>query len=328
LDDDKDGSPSRKMTRSESSSTVAADEDHEINGTSSRAPNGKVAGAAVGQPSGSNKDLQLRVGRGTGVFRQAFVLFRKRLTILRRNWIPYFFIVIIPILAAALTTLLLDGFEAISCSPGAQSSNPGSFSISNLRNLRMPVGPSSAVSAEALAALAQGLGLPFANASSFQIVDTVEQFNQFIVDNYKTTWPGGFFIPEGSNPLFAYVGNWQLYTPTLTQNFMDIFLSGTPIVTQYQEFASPFAPGAGSTLQLVLYFGLAMCAYPGFFALYPTVERIRNVRALHYSNGIRAAPLWLAYTVFDFCFVIVISAVITGLWVGVSLSFQLPALRC
>ncbi|KAK3063321.1 hypothetical protein LTS18_001340, partial [Coniosporium uncinatum] len=240
LDDDKDGSPSRKMARSESSSTVAADEDHEINGTSSRAPNGKVAGAAVGQPSGSNKDLQLRVGRGTGVFRQAFVLFRKRLTILRRNWIPYFFIVIIPILAAALTTLLLDGFEAISCSPGAQSSNPGSFSISNLRNLRMPVGPPSAVSAEALAALAQGLGLPFANASSFQIVDTVEQFNQFIVDNYKTTWPGGFFIPEGSNPLFAYVGNWQLYTPTLTQNFMDIFLSGTPIVTQYQEFASPF----------------------------------------------------------------------------------------
>ena len=61
-----------------------------------------------------------------------------------------------------------------------------------------------------------------------------------------------------------------------------------------------------------------MSVYPAFFALYPTIERIRNVRALHYSNGIRAAPLWLAYLTFDFAFVLVISAVVTGIFVGVS----------
>src|SRR5207248_10942610 len=42
-----------------------------------------------------------------------------------------------------------------------------------------------------------------------------------------------------------------------------------------------------------------------------------NVRALHYSNGIRAAPLWLAYLVFDFGFVLVVSAIVTGIFVGV-----------
>jgi ATP-binding cassette subfamily A (ABC1) protein 3 len=39
---------------------------------------------------------------------------------------------------------------------------------------------------------------------------------------------------------------------------------------------------------------------------------------LHYSNGIRAVPLWLAYTAFDFGFVLVIAAVTTGIFVAVS----------
>jgi ATP-binding cassette subfamily A (ABC1) protein 3 len=52
--------------------------------------------------------------------------------------------------------------------------------------------------------------------------------------------------------------------------------------------------------------------YPAFFALYPTLERIRKVRALQYSNGVRARPLWLAYALFDFLFVLVISVVCTA----------------
>ena len=44
-----------------------------------------------------------------------------------------------------------------------------------------------------------------------------------------------------------------------------------------------------------------MCVFPALFALYPTQERLNNVRALHYSNGIRAIPLWLAYTLVRLC---------------------------
>lgn len=51
-------------------------------------------------------------------------------------------------------------------------------------------------------------------------------------------------------------------------------------------------PLTGNSLQLITYFGLAMAAYPAFFALYPTLERLRGVRALQYSNGVRALPLW------------------------------------
>ena len=53
--------------------------------------------------------------------------------------------------------------------------------------------------------------------------------------------------------------------------------------------------------------------YPAFFALYPTLERIRKVRALQYSNGVRARPLWFAYVLFDILFVLLISVVCTAI---------------
>ncbi|GKT82856.1 ABC transporter [Colletotrichum tofieldiae] len=47
------------------------------------------------------------------------------------------------------------------------------------------------------------------------------------------------------------------------------------------------------------------------------------VRAVGYANGVRRAPLWIAYTLFDFFFVSTISAAITAhlgskmpLWTG------------
>jgi ATP-binding cassette subfamily A (ABC1) protein 3 len=70
------------------------------------------------------------------------------------------------------------------------------------------------------------------------------------------------------------------------------------------------------------------CSYPVFFALYPTNERISNVRSMQYSNGIRPVPLWLSHLAFDGIFVLVISAVATGLlsmstpiWVGLGYIF-------
>ena len=52
-----------------------------------------------------------------------------------------------------------------------------------------------------------------------------------------------------------------------------------------------------------------MTTYAAIFGLYPTIERQQNIRALHYSNGLRALPLWIAYTTFDFCFVLIASVI-------------------
>ena len=105
------------------------------------------------------------------------------------------------------------------------------------------------------------------------------------------------------------------------QNLMDVMLTNISIATQYQPFDIPWAPGAGKALQLVTYFGLAMAAYPGFFALYPTIERTRNIRGLEYSNGVRSLPLWLAYVTFDFTIVVISSALSVIIFAATSSAF-------
>jgi ATP-binding cassette subfamily A (ABC1) protein 3 len=58
---------------------------------------------------------------------------------------------------------------------------------------------------------------------------------------------------------------------------------------------------------------LTFRSYPVFFALYPTNERLSNVRSMQYSNGIRPLPVWLSHLAFDTFFILIISAVATGL---------------
>ncbi|KAJ9661232.1 hypothetical protein H2201_006591 [Coniosporium apollinis] len=260
---------------------------------------------------------QLYTGKPTTMLRQTWILFRKRLTILGRNKLPYAAAALVPIIAAGLVTLFVRDFSPLACSPGASASSPRRRSFArDVRRPNIPIGPSSAVSVDGLAS---ALGI---NPDSFQLVETLAEFNQYIVDNYPTVSPGGFFL--GDTPVFAYIGELFTYWGVFTQNLLDNALAGTRIATGYQEFASPFAPSAGDSLQLILYFGLAMSAYPGFFALYPTMERLRGVRALHYSNGIRATPLWLAYVCFDFLIVLVISVVAIGIFVGASSAWYYP----
>ncbi|KAK7532032.1 uncharacterized protein J3D65DRAFT_670682 [Phyllosticta citribraziliensis] len=260
------------------------------------------------------EQLALSKGRGTSFFEQAFVLFHKRVLILANNWMPYAAAVLIPVIAAGLTTLFLSGFAGASCDPGDSASDPTVVSLAldvfSGDDVLIPVGPSSRVSVETLAA-----SFPLTNRN-LHFVESIGEFNSYVQANFANATPGGIFLD--STPTMAYIANGGVYYALMTQNLLDSVLSNTTIATQFQSFAVPFAPNAGDTLQLILYFGLAMCAYTGFFALYPTVERVNKVRALHYSNGIRAAPLWVAYLAFDFCFVLLISAVVTVIYVGVS----------
>ncbi|TLD21817.1 ABC transporter-like protein [Venturia nashicola] len=263
--------------------------------------------------------LDLQTGLGTSIPKQAWILFGKRFVILRRNFFPYICAVIIPVAAAGLVTFFLKGFQALSCSPDAQSSNPTLRALGFSSRLEVPIGPASRVDPATLARFSGG------NASPFQVVNNFAELSGYIDQRYQDVTPGGIYLGgNGTTPTFAYIANYVLYYSVITQNLFNNILTGSAITTQYQEFAVPFAPGAGKTLQLILYFGLAMSAYPGFFVLYPTIERLRKVRALHYSNGISAAPLWLAYLCFDFLFVLLISVVCIALWLGISSIWYYP----
>ena len=112
------------------------------------------------------------------------------------------------------------------------------------------------------------------------------QFNRYIQQNYKNITPGGFFLGDSSTPpTFAYKANSNIREAVFVQNVLDSLLTNVSISTTYRSLDVPFPGSAGKSLQLVTYLGLAMAVYPGLLALYPTFERIRSIRQLHYSNG-------------------------------------------
>jgi hypothetical protein len=262
---------------------------------------------AVSSASGSEeyireeKPLKLVPGKTLSFFGQTWVLFRKRAIILRRNSWPYLAALLIPIITAGLTTLFIKGFKGLSCDPADQVAlTPVSASLENYLAMgaRIITGPN--VDQRFINQL-----YPLLNSSSYRNVSSFGQFQDLLNRNYSRVRPGGIYL--GDTPTFAWRGDYSLYWAIAVQNLLDISLLKIPIIASFDSFDLPFSPEAGNSLQLILYFGLAMSAFPGFFALYVNVERTRNVRALHYSNGVRAGPLWLAYTLFDFLIVLLVS---------------------
>lgn len=280
---------------------------------------------------GSDKGMKLQTGKSISMMRQAMTLFRKRWTVFQRNYIPYLAAFLIPVIAAGLVTLFLKGFTAPGCSPTDQISPSDINSLLTQVNYQLVVGPASKVSPETLARVAAtlpgassgggggGAGLSSLASSVHTVDGTLADFNAYIAQNYANVTPGGIFLGDASSPpTFAYKGNGDISLATITQNAFDTLLTNVSISSQFQAFDTPWVASAGKTLQLIVYFGLAMAAYPAFFSLYPTLERLRNVRQLHYSNGVRSVCLWSAYATFDFIIVVAASVLSIVIFRGVS----------
>ena len=266
-------------------------------------------------------------GNRIGMRKQAWVLFCKRTTVLRRNRLPYIAALLIPVIAAGLVTLFLKNFRLPGCSPSETIRVSDISSLVSQADFDLVVGPRDRVSSslELFASTLPGGGGESTPSNltglmnSTHMVDTLAEFNDYIGTRFANVTPGGFFLGDASSPpTFAWRGNGDISFATITQNALDVLLTNISISSQYQAFDLPFAVGVGKALQLTVYFGLAMAVYPSFFPLYPTVERLRNVRALHYSNGVRSLPLWLAYVSFDFIVVVATSVLATIIFRAVS----------
>ena len=271
---------------------------------------------------------ELVSGKRIGMPKQAWVLFCKRVTVLRRNRLPYIAALLIPVIAAGLVTLFLKNFELAGCSPTETITVSDVSSLVSQVDFDLVVGPRDRLSPSSLEMFARTLpggggestpGNFTGLMNSIHMVDTLAEFNDYIDTRFANVTPGGFFLGDSSSPpTFAWRGNGDISFATITQNALDVLLTNISISSQYQAFDIPFPADVGKALQLIVYFGLAMAVYPSFFALYPTVERLRNVRALHYSNGVRSLPLWLAYVSFDFIIVVATSVLATIIFRAVS----------
>ncbi|KAJ6782347.1 hypothetical protein PWT90_08102 [Aphanocladium album] len=281
-----------------------------------------------------SQGLQLLDGKQVGYLRQAYILFVKRFIILKRNWPIYAIAFIIPILAAGLTSLFISNSKLQGCAPGDQASNYGTedaFSQildaeDSNRRLTFLAGPSSKISTNNLLNLftpifkgsTDGAAAGGAVLEALKVVNSFDEYNNYIADHPGNVTMGFWLGDESSKPTFAWVANLFITSSILSQQLLDVIQTNTTISTTWSPFDTPFNPGIGDALNLVIYMGIALAVYPAFFSLYPSSERRRFVRALQYSNGVRPLPLWLAYLGFDFIVVLVSTGIVTALWAGLS----------
>ncbi|KAM3494355.1 hypothetical protein MY3957_002363 [Beauveria namnaoensis] len=280
------------------------------------------------QPQG----LQLMDGKQVGYLRQTYIMFAKRIIVLKRNWPTYAIAFGIPILAAGLTSLFVSNGTLQGCAPEDQVSNHGTEDAfgqildTGGDRLTFLAGPRSKVSLTDLARLFR----PILNGSTdgaaagsvfltrLRLVDTFDDYSNYITNNPRNVTMGFWLGDDNSKPTFAWVANLFITSSILSQQLLDVLQTNTSIATTWSAFDTPFNPSIGNALNLVIYMCIALAVYPAFFALYPSNERRRFVRALQYSNGVRPLPLWLAYLVFDFIVALVSSAIGTGIWAALS----------
>ncbi|KAJ5182551.1 hypothetical protein N7492_000167 [Penicillium capsulatum] len=271
--------------------------------------------------------LQLTTGKRISVLRQMGTLFLKRVTILRRNFIPYIAALLIPVIASGLVTLFLRDASQPTCSGPGLFRSPEVKSLATVGMNKFVAGPMDRMTSAAIGGFLASSGpsgsdpsKPSELSKSFHLVDTIQEFNTYVKTDHAAILPGGFWLGDSSSsPTYAWKGdNGQFPLAGIVQNTMNNFLSNTSIGFQYQPFDIPWQDDMGKLLQLLVYFGLASAVYPALFALYPTVERLRNIRVLHYSNGVRKLPLWLAYLSFDFCIVLLASVLTIVIFRAVS----------
>ncbi|KAJ9156929.1 ATP-binding cassette sub-family A member 5 [Coniochaeta hoffmannii] len=281
--------------------------------------------------------LELLSGQKIGYFRQACVLYLKRCTIFKTNWFPYVAAFVIPVAAAGLVTLFVKGRSLPGCTPTerVEAATADVNVFSNEFDLFVVGGPASKFNEQALFRLfapiylntmgntssgSNGGSSPTSLFQNLTLVNTLDEFNNQMLNFRKNVTPAGLWLGDANSPpTVAYKGSGaEMINAWFGGWVLDMLLSNISISSTYVNFDIPWAPDTGNSLQLIVYVGLALAAYPGFFALYPNVERRRNVRGLQYSNGVRTLPLWLAYVVFDFSIVIVSSALAVILFAALS----------
>jgi ATP-binding cassette, subfamily A (ABC1), member 3 len=241
--------------------------------------------------------LDLASGRQISMLRQALVLMYKRLILLKNNWLPYVIAFLIPVVAAAVMQLLVADEERTTCTPVGTAD----FDTFNdaLSNATIIAGPESAASAaSSFLDDINRTGLDMFSDFSYSNLETAVESRRGIIK------PGGFFSGPENNVVIYRADEDFMPSAVISQNLLDAVRTGINIVTSYSFFDTAFG-AVGKTLQLSIYFSIALGLAPSFMALYPNLERRTNVRGLQYSSGVRVLSQWGSHLAFDFLILLI-----------------------
>ncbi|KAF4595523.1 ABC transporter [Ophiocordyceps camponoti-floridani] len=281
--------------------------------------------------------LQLMDGTPIGNGRQMTVLLRKRATVFKRNWLLYLVAFLLPIAAAAMTSMYARGRGAPVCGP--PDGRTVQDALGQMRSTDyspvLAIGPASRLNDSDLAQVLMPLltearqrhgseaGETDVSRNQLLWADTYDDFGSLVEGRWRNLTAGvwlGAAADDETRPTVAWLANKAVTVPLMAQQLLDSLQNRPPttVLASWLPFDVPFDPGVGSVLNLVVYMGLALVFFPAFFGLYPSGERVGGVRALQYSNGVRPLPLWAAYVAFDMSVVLPAAALATALWAALA----------
>lgn len=207
---------------------------------------------ALGEGDKGEQGVNLYAGRRLGILHQTWVMFRKRLTILRRNYFPILAAVVLPILVVGLCIAFLKKFKGATCVNADRVSHGYESSISFNYYFNLVLGPQSRFEELDFKQLFTG-GSNFSDYSQTHYVDTINQFNDYISTNYMNISSGGVFLNNNSTATYAFLANSGLMVPMALQNSVDNILLNQHVVASYAEFDTLWGPDQGNTLQFLVY---------------------------------------------------------------------------
>ncbi|KAK4231754.1 transcriptional repressor NF-X1 [Podospora fimiseda] len=280
--------------------------------------------------SNANKDelaVQLSSGQRTTFFQQLRALLIKRLRILPRYWIGAFLTLALPIACIpAITEFIPTDFTRPECTSaevnyeyyplrnifGPPSFNQSLYSILNDSALTHPI--SHDTLNEYGYSTEYGYDIKYFSRD-WNLTDKYDDFVDKIVNQPPETWGiDGVWMGDNEHPpVIAYTADSGYQAPMEFLGLWSAIRSGGTRISTYMIYNYNNLDGfGGSSWQYILYAAFIMTVYPCFFALYPAFERSSNVRPLMISNGVRPAPMWTAYFLFDLCFVLAVAIAYTA----------------
>jgi ATP-binding cassette subfamily A (ABC1) protein 3 len=194
-------------------------------------------------------DDHLSSGSDTSFKCQVFVLFRKRLMILSRNWWPYLLALAMPIALTPNIKVFLDYYTIPSCldlTADVHTAQPFNFQLGGFNSIsqltKMLVGPASINETlyNAVSKFPVGKGIDFQNyAGQFVFEDSLATLQDTLSNNYTSITPGALFMDTNTSiPTYAYVGDRGIFPALLMQNLWTQIRSGIPVVGYTSYFDS------------------------------------------------------------------------------------------
>ncbi|KAF9067262.1 P-loop containing nucleoside triphosphate hydrolase protein [Rhodocollybia butyracea] len=277
--------------------------------------------------------LNLSSGQAISPFRQALIIFHKRVLIARRSWLPLALAVLVAVAGSTIPLVFLSG-RAPSCLT----------TFANTTTLPLylpesPIDPFSLAESSRVLETPPGITSTLGNSTFiFRIRDVTDNttFVNDIKQNFLNLSLGGISLDVNSG---AALVAWEATPPGLTGPAMlnlasnvlynhalnsTGFGSGVPtlIRANYEDFP-PVAAGTLVALKWVAFFGAAMAVYPAFFAIYVSKERRSGVQAMQFSNGLsNTIGLWLGHLMFDWIFSIISATITIIVFAAVSNQFH------